>query len=90
MGAGVAGVELALAMDYRLRELVRRLQDRVCLIEAERPTILERSECRCATRKKLHQSELTRANIEILTGTPVTALTKEGGVILGSEVAMRW
>jgi len=78
LGAGVAGVELALAMAHRLNS--SGIPGSVCLIEAK-PTILD--EEAAGTRKKLLR-ELNRADIEILTGTPVTAL-QAGGVILGSD-----
>lgn len=72
IGAGVAGVELALAMHHRLREL--GISGRVSLIEAERSILREAS---AGARRKL-LSELDRAEIEILTETAVNAFTKEG------------
>ncbi len=72
IGAGVAGVELALAIDYRLKEL--GISGTVGLIEAA-DTILR--EASSGARRKLI-SELKRAEIEVITETTVTAFTEQG------------
>jgi selenide, water dikinase len=72
IGAGVAGIELALAMDHRLKEL--GISGTVGLIEAA-DTILR--EASSGARRKLI-SELKHAEIEVITETTVTAFTEQG------------
>lgn len=72
VGAGIAGVELALAMDFRLKEL--DISAQVSLLEA-RTSIL--SEASAAARRKL-TAELDRAKIDVMTNANITAFTEAG------------
>lgn len=78
LGGGVAGVELALAMTHRLREM--NLPGDIRLIEAEESILRESS---ASARRKL-KAELDRAQVEIKTNASVTALSGDG-VQLGLE-----
>ena len=69
IGAGVAGVELALACAHRLR----RARPRVTLIEADAPL----RDLGPAARARLLE-RLRAAGIEVLTGAPAAEVTAEG------------
>lgn len=78
LGAGVGGVELALAMAYRLKAM--DLPGKIVLIEAGEMILRETN---AGVRRKLH-AELARAKVDILTDTLVTGVTADG-VLVGAE-----
>ncbi len=80
IGGGVAGVELALAMDHRLRQI--GVRGDISLIEATDSILNEASG---AARRKL-VSELKRAEIDVITDAAVTAFSGTG-VHLNAENA---
>lgn len=79
LGAGVGGVEVALAMAYRLEAM--DLPGKIVLIEAGE-TILRETDA--GVRRKLH-AELARAQVDILSDMTVTRITADGVLIGGEE-----